>query len=61
MLLIGEVQKGNFKSGTRSLGLKEDGLSLGPFDDSLVNPSILQRLQDLKNKIIQGEIVIQTE
>ncbi len=61
MLLIDEVKKGQFKAGIRSLGLKEDGLALGPFDESIVNQTMLNRLEDLKQKIINGEIVIQPE
>jgi basic membrane protein A len=61
LTLIEEVQKGTFKSGLRSLGLKENGLSLGPFDETLVTKEMLDRLNDLKRKIINGQIVIQAE
>lgn len=61
MILIDEVKKGNFKPGVRSLGLKENGLSLGPFDGSIVNREMQNRLEDLKQKIINGQIVIQAE
>jgi basic membrane protein A and related proteins len=61
MLLINEVKKGTFKAGVRSLGLKENGLSLGPFDESLVNKDMLNRLEDLKQKIVNGQIVIQLQ
>jgi basic membrane protein A and related proteins len=61
MLVIGEVKAGTFKSGVRSLGLKENGLALGPFDESAVTSSILQRIEDLKQKIIDGRIAVQIE
>jgi basic membrane protein A and related proteins len=61
MMLINDVKKGTFKAGIRSLGLKEDGISLGPFDGSIVSPEIQNRLDDLKQKIINGQIVIQAE
>jgi basic membrane protein A and related proteins len=59
MLLIEEVKNGTFKSGIRSLGLKENGISLGPFDESIVNREMLNRLEELKQQIIKGQIVIQ--
>ncbi len=61
MVLINEVKKGTFKSGVRSLGLKENGISLGPFDESIVSKEMQNRLEDLKQKIINGQIVIQAE
>lgn len=61
LLLIDEVKKGTYKAGVRSLGLKENGLSLGPFDESLVTKDMLNRLNDLKQKITNGQIVIQAE
>jgi basic membrane protein A len=60
-LLIEEVNNGSFKAGVRSLGLKENGLALGPFDESVVTPSMLSRLDEIKQKIIDGEIQIQGE
>ncbi len=59
LMLIQEVKNGKFKAGTRSLGLKENGLMLGPFDESLVNEQMMNRLEDLRQKIISGQIVIQ--
>jgi basic membrane protein A len=60
LLLIEEVKNGSFKAGIRSLGLKEDGFSLGPFD-STVTPQMDARLDELKQKIISGQIVVKTE
>jgi basic membrane protein A and related proteins len=61
LMLIDEVKKGAFKPGVRSLGLKENGLALGPFDEVLVSRNMLNRLDELKQKIIKGQIVIQPE
>jgi basic membrane protein A and related proteins len=61
LMLIDEVKKGTFKPGVRSLGLKENGLTLGPFDETLVTRDMLNRLDELKQKIINGQIVIQAE
>ncbi|MDD5190316.1 MAG: BMP family ABC transporter substrate-binding protein, partial [Dehalococcoidales bacterium] len=61
LLLIGQVKENTFTTGTRSLGLKEDGFSLGPFDETLVTPAMLKRLNDLKQKIIAGEIIVKSE
>jgi basic membrane protein A and related proteins len=60
-LVIEEVYKGYFQPGVRSLGLKESGLSLGPFDESVITPTVLKRLEDLKQKIVSGEIKVQSE
>jgi len=61
LMLIDEVNKGAFKAGVRSLGLKENGLSLGPFDPNLVNRETLDRLDSLKRDIIEGKIKIEAE
>jgi basic membrane protein A and related proteins len=60
-MVIEEVYNGTFKSGVRSLGLKENGISLGPFDQTVVTPVVLNRLEELKQKIINGEIMVQVE
>jgi basic membrane protein A len=60
-MIIEEVSQGTFQAGVRSLGLKEDGLSLGPFDDTVVTSSVSKRLDELKQKIISGEIKVQAE
>ena len=61
LMLIEEVVNGTFGPGVRSLGLKENGISLGPFDESVVTGEMLARLEDLKTNIIAGQIVVQTE
>lgn len=61
MLLIEELYNESFTSGIRSLGLKENGIMLGPFDESIVNDTMLERLEDLKKNIIEGHIIVQAE
>lgn len=58
LTLVDEVLNDRFTSGTRSLGLKEKGLSLGPFDESIVTDAMLEQLEDLKQQIITGEIMV---
>jgi basic membrane protein A len=60
-LLIEDVNNGTFEAGMRSLGLKENGLSLGPFDETVVTPDMLKRIDEIKQKIINGEIQVQGE
>jgi basic membrane protein A len=61
LLVVGEVKDGNLVTGTKSLGLKENGILLGPFDETIVTPVMLQRLETLKQQIISGEIVVKSE
>lgn len=56
--LIKEVQAGQFKAGIRSLGLQEQGLMIGPFDETLVTPAMRTRLEELQQNIIAGDIVV---
>ncbi len=58
LTLIEEVKAGAFTPGARSLGLAEAGLSLGPFNEDLVTDEMRQRLNDLQEKIITGEIIV---
>ncbi len=60
-MIIEETSLGAFKAGVRSLGLKENGLQLGPFDGSVVSRTMEDRLEELKQKIINGEIRVQAE
>jgi basic membrane protein A len=60
-LLIEEVSNGTFKASVRSLGLKENGLSLGPFDETVVTPAMLKRIDEIRQKIVNGEIQVQGE
>jgi len=60
-MLIEEVNSGTFKSGGMSLGLKENGLALGPFDETVVTPAMMKCLNEIKQKIISGEIIVKSE
>jgi basic membrane protein A and related proteins len=60
-ILVEEVNDGSFKSGIRSLGLKENGIALGPFDETVVTSEMLTRIDEIKQKIINGEIQVQGE
>jgi basic membrane protein A len=59
LTLLQELAAGRFTAGTLSLGLVEDGLSLGPFDETIVSDAMLARLQDLKQQIISGDVVVE--
>jgi basic membrane protein A len=61
LMLISEVNNGSFKAGVRSLGLKENGLSLGPFDENLVDKNILSRMEALKLDIVNNKITIKAQ
>jgi len=61
LIVIDELYRGSFEAGVRSLGLKENGLQLGPFDTSIVTPAMLDRLDTLQRQIIDGKIIIQDE
>ncbi len=61
LMLIADIRNGKFEPGVRSLGLKENGLALGPFDETIVTKAMLDRLDELRNKIISGDIVVQGE
>lgn len=58
LMLIEEMLQDKFQPGLRSLGLKEGGLELGPFNETLVTAAMLKRLEEVKQKIMAGEIVI---
>lgn len=58
LMLLEELEKGQFTAGTRALGLREDGLSMGPFDETLVTPAMLKRLRQLEAQIVSGDIVV---
>ena len=59
LTLVEEVLNDEFSPGTRSLGLEEEGLSLGPFDENLVTDAMLERLEVLRQQIIDGEIEVE--
>lgn len=59
LMLVDEMINDRFKAGARSLGLAEEGLSLGPFDENIVTPAMRDRLEDLKQQIIDGTIIVE--
>lgn len=61
LTLVEEVKEDRFKPGVRSLGLAEEGLTLGPFDETLVSEAMHDRLNTLKQQIIAGEIIVEIE
>jgi basic membrane protein A len=61
LVLIGELYDGEFTPGVRSLGLAEQSLSLGPFDESLVTSEMLDRLTELEKMIVDGTIIVNVD
>ena len=59
LMLIQELETDQFAPGIRSFGLAEEGLSLGPFDENLVTDEMLKQLEQLREQIIAGEIVVE--
>jgi basic membrane protein A len=59
LVLIEELEAGRFTPGVRSLGLAEEGLALGPFDESMVTGAMLERLETLQEQIVTSEIVVE--
>ena len=59
--LIQEVRESHFEPGVRSLGLKEGGLSIGPFDTDLVTDDMQERLDELEKRIVDGEIIVDAQ
>ncbi len=60
---IGEIKNGTFKSGVRSLGLKEKGVGY-IYDDNnkiLISESTKKKVDEIMNKIISGEIKVSAE
>ena len=60
---IQSVAEGNFAGGTKIYGLKEGGIQYIVDKDnrSLLSEELLNRVEDLKTKIIAGEIVVPSE
>lgn len=56
--LIAEVIENRFEPGTRSLGLKEGGITIGPFDAAVISQDMISYLEELQEKIINGEIKV---
>ena len=60
-MLIEEASNHKFTPAVRSLGLKENGIMIGPFDENVVTPAMLNRLEELRQKIVNGQITVQAE
>jgi basic membrane protein A len=56
--LAGKLKAGTFTTGVYSFGLKDQGLGIGPFDRKIVSDDMLKRIEELKQKIINGVISI---
>lgn len=53
---------GSFPAGkVTEMGLKEDGVDIAPTSDVNVSPEILEKVEEYRQKIIDGEIVVPTE
>ncbi|MCK5223372.1 BMP family ABC transporter substrate-binding protein, partial [Candidatus Calescamantes bacterium] len=57
---IEDIIKGQFTSGLHNLGLKEKGVNyaLDEYNKELLDSSILKKIEDIRSKIISGEIQI---
>lgn len=57
---IASVVKGRFQGGVREFGLREDGVGyvVDEHNEDLIDEAIIRRLEELKEKVIQGEIVV---
>lgn len=54
-----ELKEGKFKTGdTIIYGLKDDGVGIAPTTDKLVDKSILDEVNIIKEKIVKGEIKV---
>ena len=52
------ISKGTYEPGTTQFGLKENGIYLAPISKDKVSQEILDKVEEYKNKIINGEIVV---
>lgn len=55
-----ETQDGTLKGGIQTYSLKEEGVDLAPTTDNL-NPDVLDRVNQVKEKIISGEITVPSD
>jgi basic membrane protein A len=62
---IEQTAQGNFKSGTQVFGLKEDGVgyAVNKYNDNeqLLSQEIQDRLEELRQRILDGDITVPTE
>ncbi len=59
---IAAVVKGRFQGGVREFGLREDGVGyvVDEYNDDLVTQEMIQRLEELKEQVVAGHIVVPT-
>ncbi|WHX48945.1 BMP family ABC transporter substrate-binding protein [Paenibacillus woosongensis] len=56
------LAEGNFPAGQVTLmGLKENGVDIAPTSDKNVDPDVLAKVEEYRQKIINGEIVVPVE
>ncbi len=58
LALIEDVRDARFTPGVRALGLKENGLAIGPLNDRLVSKEIQADLERIRQEIINGTIIV---
>ena len=56
-----EVVEGSFKGGSENLTLKENGVGIAETSTKNVKPDVLTKVEEYKEKIINGEIKVPTE
>ncbi|CAI6018047.1 Membrane lipoprotein TmpC [Paenibacillus sp. JJ-100] len=56
-----EVVDGSFKGGSENLTLKENGVGIAETSTKNVKPDVLTKVEEYKEKIINGEIKVPTE
>ena len=57
---IASVVKERFQGGVREFGLKEDGVGyvVDEHNQGLISQAMIDRLEELKAKIVEGQIVV---
>jgi len=61
LIIVENLIRGQFTPGVQSLGLAEGGLGLGPFDEKIVTPSMVERLEALKQMIIERKLLVRPD
>ncbi len=56
--IVEGISAGTYEPGTTELGLEENGIYLAPISKEKVSQEILDKVEEYKNKIINGEIVV---
>ncbi|MFP3914005.1 MAG: BMP family protein, partial [Actinomycetota bacterium] len=53
---IDAMVNGNYEGGTQNFGIQEEGVGLGPIDDS-VDQALVDEVEGLQEQLISGELV----